>query len=357
MKTSQKVFTACILFAFILLNSCRTEDMEIINPPEEETLVVNSTVANLMQRTASNDGSNDNIIDNSNCFNIQLPVTVFVNGLEIIVDSESDFETIEDIFDEMEDDEDTITIQFPITIILADYTEVVINNLDEFEDFSDDCNGENEYDDDIECIDFQYPITVSVYNTNNQLIETITINNDNQLYNFIDEIDEDDIINIQFPITVILSDNTTIVINNLSELESTINNYEDDCDEDDDYDYNDDDCNNCTDTQLTSILTDCTDWFVDDLERNDNDLADNYEDYLFNFSTDGLITVTSGNGNFSGTWSATGSGNNITVTIDIPGLTDFNDTWNLHEIEQEPGESKIELRLGDDELEFESDCS
>ncbi|WP_397362442.1 hypothetical protein [Olleya sp. R77988] len=356
MKSTQKLFTAFILFAFVLLNSCRTEDMEIINPPEEDTLVANSTVANLMQRTASNDGSNDNIIDNSNCFNIQLPVTVFVNGLEITVDSESDFDTIEAIFDELDDDDDNISIQFPITIILADYTEVVINSYSEFDNFSDDCNGENEYDDDIECIDFQYPITASIFDSNNQLIETITINNDNQLYDFIDDIDEDDIINIQFPITVILSDGTTIVINNLNELENTIDNFEDDCDEDDDYDYNDDDCDNCTDTQLTNILTDCSNWMVDELERNDNDLEDNYVGYLFNFAADGTITVTSGSGNFSGTWSATGTGNAIAVTIDISGLPDFNDTWNLHEIEQESGETKVELRLGDDELEFESDC-
>ncbi|MGB6268722.1 MAG: hypothetical protein WBF67_06875 [Olleya sp.] len=357
MKSTQKILTSFILFAFVLLNSCRTEEMEIINPPEEDTLAANSTVANLMQRTASNDGSNDNIIDNANCFNIQLPVTVFVNGLEIIVDSESDFDTIEAIFDELDDDDDNISIQFPITIILADFTEVVINNSSEFDDFSDDCNGENEDDDDIECIDFQYPITASIFNSNNELIDTITINNDNQLYNFIDDIDEDDIINIQFPITVILSDGTTLVINNLSELENTINNFEDDCDEDDDYDYNDDDCNNCTDSQLTNILTDCSNWMVDKLERNDTDLEDSYVGYLFSFASDGTITATSGSDNFPGTWSASGTGNAIAVTINISGLSDFNDTWNLHEIQQEPGETKVDLRLGDDRLRFESDCT
>jgi len=32
-------------------------------------------------------------------------------------------------------------------------------------------------------------------------------------------------------------------------------------------------------------------------------------------------------------------------------------SWNLHEIEQESGETKVGLKLGDDELEFESDCN
>ncbi|WAC01204.1 hypothetical protein N7U66_13825 [Lacinutrix neustonica] len=357
MKSTRKILTTLILFSFVSFNACRTEEIEVINPPQEQTLVANSTVATLMQRTATNDGSNDNIIDNSNCFNVQLPVTVFVNGLEITVDSTSNFDTIEAIFDELDDDDDTIVIQFPITIILADFTEVVINNSSEFDDFSDDCNDENEEDDDIECLDFQYPITASIYNANNELIETITINNDNELYNFIDDIDEEDVVTIQFPITVILSDGTTLTVNNLNELENTIDTFEDDCDEDDDYDYDDDDCNNCTDSQLTAILTDCSNWTVDKLERDDNDLEDIYNGYLFNFLTDGSITVTSSGTNFTGTWSASGTGNAIAVTVNVTGLIDFNDIRNLHEIDEEIGEVKFDLRLGDDRLRFESDCN
>ena len=356
MKTTLKIFTVFTIISTLFLTACRTEEMEVINPPQEETLIPNSPVANLMLRTAANDGSNDNIIDNSNCFNIQLPFTVFVNGVEIIVDAEEDLDTVEDIFDEFDDDDDTIEFQYPITAILADFSEVIINNDTELGTLSETCNGENEDDDDIECIDFEYPITASIFNSNNELIETITINNDNELYNFIDDIDEEDIINIQFPITVILSDGNTMTISDLNELETTINNFEDDCDEDDDYDYNDDDCDNCTDTQLTDILTGFSDWMVDKLERNDNDLEDNYVGYIFNFLTDGTINVTSGSGNFSGTWSASGSGNAIAVVVNITGLTDFNDTWNLHEIEQEGDETEVDLRLGDDRLRFESDC-
>jgi len=356
MKIIKKLLTVSILFAILMVTSCRTEETEIIQAPPEEILQVNSAVATLMKNTATNDGSADNIIDNANCFSIQLPVTVIVNGLEITVDSEDDFDTIEAIFDEFEDDDDDLEIQFPIVIITSDYTQITINNLAEFNTFSANCNGPNVSDDDIECLDFQYPIVASIFNSNNELLETITIQNDEQMYDFIDDINVNDIINIQFPITVITFDGLTITVNNLNELASTINSYDDACDEDDDYDYNDDDCNDCTNDQLANVLTQCTNWSVDKLERNDTDLEDNFIGYTFNFTTDGIINITSGSGNFAGTWTASGSGNNISVTITVSDFPDFNNTWLLHEIEQDD-ETKVDLRLGDDRLRFESDCT
>lgn len=356
MKTLTQLLTSMLLFG-VIFTSCRTEEMEIIEPPQEQTLEVNSAVKTLMQRTVANDGSIDNIIDNANCVTIQLPVTVVVNGLEINVDSQEDFDTIEAIFDEFEDDNDDLEIQFPITIILADFTEVVITNMNELESFTSNCSGENVSDDDIECLDFNYPIVASFFNTNNELLETISIMNDAEMYAFIENISENDIVTIQFPITVTTFDGQTITINNFTELENTINTYDDACDEDDDYDYNDDDCDTCSNDQLANVLTQCTNWMVDKLERSDNDLEDNYVGYLFTFDTDGNIQVTSGSGNFTGTWQSSGAGNNISVVIDIPSLPEFNATWNLHEIEQDDDETEVDLRLGDDRLRFESDCS
>ncbi|AXG70933.1 hypothetical protein KORDIASMS9_03188 [Kordia sp. SMS9] len=356
MKTLTQLLTTA-LFLALVFTSCRTEDMEVIEAPQEQTLDINSPVKTLMQRTATNDGSFDNIIDNANCISVQLPVTVVVNGLQIIVDSEDDFETIEAIFEEFEDDNDDLIIEFPITIILVDFTEVVINNAAEFATFTDNCAGENEADDDIECLDFNYPIVASFFNTNNELIETISIMNDAQMYAFIENIDVNDIITVQFPISVTTYDGETITINNFAELENVINTYDDACDEDDDNDYDDDDCDNCTNDQLATVLSQCSNWTVDKLERNDNDLEDMYVGYKFNFATDGSVQVAFGNDTFTGTWQSSGSGNGITVAITIPDLPDFNASWNLHEIEQEGDETKVDLRLGDDRLRFESDCS
>lgn len=123
-------------------------------------------------------------------------------------------------------------------------------------------------------------------------------------------------------------------------------------------DDGDDDCNNCTVFQLTEVLTECDDWFVDKLERNDNDLEDNFTGYDFNFTADGTVTVTAGMDSYSGTWEASGSGNNIQVVLTISGLSNFENTWTLHEIELENGESKVDLRInGVDRLRFKNGCT
>ncbi|WP_250433127.1 hypothetical protein [Hanstruepera flava] len=351
-----------LLYLFVLtalfLFGCRTEEREYIEAPTDETIQPNSVIANLMKWTASNDGSIDNIIDYANCFTIQLPVSVTANGVQITINTIDDYNTIEAIFDELDDDTDTIVISYPITIILDDFTEVSITNYTELLGFANTCNGENESDDDIECIDFIYPISASVFNVNNELIDTLYFNDDSELYSFLDEIESSDIVSLNFPITVILYDDTQLIVNSQSELELTIQDFANSCDEDDDYDFNDDDCNNCTPSQLESVLTDCSNWIVDKLERFGNDYDDFYDGYVFNFFTDGSIVVEYGSNTHYGTWSTSGTGNNIVVEIDIPDLSYCNNNWNLHEIQQNAGETKVDFRVGDDDrLRYESTCN
>jgi hypothetical protein len=148
-----------------------------------------------------------------------------------------------------------------------------------------------------------------------------------------------------------------MTINNISELQSAIENADDSCDEDDDNDYNDDDCNNCTTNDFETTLVNCMNWTIDEFEINDNHIEDQYNGYVFSFSSNGIVTVTENSNTITGTWSATGSGNSISFTIDIPSLPDFNGTWNLHEIDQESGETEIEFKMGNDnELKFKSNC-
>ena len=352
---SYLIFT---LTALVLLTGCRKEELERIDSPPEDTLEPTSNVASLISRTTSNDGSTDNILDYANCFTVQLPVTVSANGQQVTVNSMDDLEAVETIFDALDDDTDSILFNYPITIVLSDFTEVIINNYTELANYASNCNGENEADDDIECLDFVYPIGASVFNTNNELIETVSIQNDNDMYSFIENIDSNDIVVISFPITIILFDGTQISINNLNELENTINTFSDSCDEDDDYDYNDDDCNGCTTSELEDFLTNCNDWTVDKLERNGIDYDDAYIGYIFNFFSDGTVTSEYNTNNYYGTWSAQGSGNDITVLIDIPTLPLCNNNWELHEIQDSNGETKVDLRVGDDDrMRYESNCN
>ena len=182
MKTKMKTLLLLPFFALLMLTSCQDEVVDITSVDETEALAADSKLTNLISSASQMDGSIDNIIDNASCLSIELPVTVVVNGLEIIIDSTEDYQVIEAIFNEFEDDNDYLEIIFPIKIILTDHSDIVINNREELEAFIEECKGENEDDDDIECIDFQYPISFSVYNNDFQVIDVVTIENDRQLH-------------------------------------------------------------------------------------------------------------------------------------------------------------------------------
>lgn len=343
------------IILMILLFSCRTEDDLSIDPPAETNIAPNSTIANLMARVATNDGSADNIIDGASNLTVQLPVTVTVNNVELEIIDEEDYLDIEDIIDEDNNDTDSVVISYPASVILTDYSIVQVNSDAELEALT--FNSDN--DEDIECVDFQYPIVISVFDEDNDAIDTITIYNDNQLYNFIEDIEAYAAVTINFPFSVSFTDNTTQLINTIAELENAIVTADNTCDEDDDNDFDDDDdedCETCSTNELEDAFAQCEEWRISKLRRNNNSLENNYIGYMFSFNADGTIVVVADTSIFDGTWEAVENGGDITLLVNVVGLPDFNDTWNVVNINLAPVEKKIELRLGVDRLRFGSDC-
>ena len=132
----------------------------------------------------------------------------------------------------------------------------------------------------------------------------------------------------------------------------------DDSNDDSSNDSIDDDCSSCTVEQLTEVLTGCTNWFIEKLERGNDKLEDGFSGYSFDFAADGTVAVATSTDSYSGTWEASGSGNGIEVILTIAGLTDLEDTWTLHEIELYNGETDVDLRInGDDRLRFRNGCT
>jgi hypothetical protein len=329
MKT--KNFLNSILFLPVLtlvlfFASCQDEVIEIIQDAPDEVLVAESEVATLLQKTSSNDGSKDNIIDKSSCFNVVLPVHVFINGLELVIDSEEDFEVIEAIFDEFEDDDDSLDFIFPIKIVLADHTEVNIENQSQLEEYMAECSDD---DDDIECIDFVYPISFSIFNSAHNLIETKFVHNDGEMYRFVKNIRESDIVSINFPIEVSLSDGTVLNIQNMMELKHAINEAADSCDEDDDNDFGDDDF---TKERLDNLLVKCP-WVVHDFRRNHVSLTDHYGEYLMRFYEDGSVKLKARSGDqLTGTWTTRVSDRGALIKLEFENLVDFSLEWFVHDI-------------------------
>ncbi|WP_417800310.1 hypothetical protein [Tenacibaculum sp.] len=350
--------TSLLLFSTLLiLFSCRTEEIQIIDPPIENELAANSTVAKLMKNTVAKDGSKDNIIDKASCLSVKLPVTVTVNSKEITVNDEDGYEEIEDIFDLFDNDVDAIVISYPIEVILSDYTVKTVNSDEELQRLAENCTGENEADDDIECLDFYYPLKASVFNANLELILTITIEDDEQMHKLIEDLEDYSAVTIEFPFKVILNGDTYVYINNMQELEEALEEAKNSCDEDDDNDYNDDDCDKCSTEGIKKIFANCNEWSVEKLYLNEEYLTEEFKMFTFSFRENGSIKIDN-NGDISeGIWEITGEGNEMSFSINILDYPAFNGTWYLHEVKEDSGEVSVHLLLEGNHLRFKSQCS
>jgi len=336
------IYAVLLAMAFTF-TACQEEFEPLPDPDQEQQILkANSATASLIEGTVSNDGSFDNIVDGASCFDIKFPYTVSVNGITITIENEDGLHVIEEIFDQFEDDVDELDIFFPITITLADYAEVVIESFDQLRDLAEECI-EGGDDDDIECIDFVYPITLFTFDLNEQQTGSVTVENDYQLRRFFAGLDDDDLVSIDFPITLVKFDGTEVHINSNEELVAAIDMAKELCDEDDDDDYNDDDF---TEERLKALLVECP-WFVKEIERDAVSLTDQYFEYLFNFYESGEVVVKDREGNIlNGEWDVRVTNHHVKLVMAFDILVDFTLEWYVYEIS--PG--KIKLFASDHDL-------
>lgn len=303
MKTTINHLFLFALFALFSFTACQDEATEVDNPTEQETIVANSTLSALMSRTTANFGATDNVLDGSNCFSVELPVTIIVSDITIIIETEEDLEQLEDLFEDFNGDDDFLDFVFPITIIFSDYTELVIENEDQLENFINECDDE---DDIIECVDFVYPISFSVFNSEFNLIDTVVIENDEALYNFLDDLEDDEnalIVSLNYPVTLEYANGETIDVNTNQELAEAIEAAGDDCEDEDD---------DCIEEDVALNLVECP-WEVflytnDDIENLDGP-------YIFNFNEDGSMVIEGVNDPYTTTWELTETDNGLELNI------------------------------------------
>jgi len=313
MKAIQYVIVSLILLATF---SCQKEEEEVIIQDAKENLNGRTPLTNLISRVTQNPTSIDNVLDNSSCFSVQLPVTILLNGDTITVNTEADYQLVQDAINASSWDDDIVHFNFPITIQFQNFTTQVLNDSDDFEDVLDDCGTDDGFDE-IDCISFNYPITINVYNTNNELASTVTIVSNSQLYNFLDNIDDSIYIALSYPISLTDSNGNSIVINSNNQLEDFIDNAIDDCD----------DSGVVTPFNLTGT------WHVSYYFEGDDDETNNYNGYDFTFFVGGNIEVEK-NGNYSnGLWTKYIDGGQdwLELDFDDSDLGDLEEDWRIIE--------------------------
>ncbi|RTE52804.1 hypothetical protein EHW67_14130 [Arenibacter aquaticus] len=340
-KLMSYLMYAGLFLVALNFTSCQEEFEELPGEDSQEAISASSSTANLIEQTSSKDGSYDNIVDGASCFAINFPYVVNVNGLEVNIDAVEDLKLIKSIFAEVEVDDDILEIIFPVTITLSDYTEIQVNSRAELQELAQECR-EGGDDDDIECIDFVYPLVVYSFDLNLQQTGNITVNSDMELRRYFKELDDDDLLSFDFPITLELYDDTKISVSNNAELANAIESAKDACDEDDDNDYHDDDF---TQERLEAYLVSCP-WLVNEVFRASVDNTDQYFDYVMNFTEDGKVVMKDRIGNsLTGTWSTRVNDYRVLLKLEFEALADFNLEWFVYDLEN----GKIKLYAGEGE--------
>ncbi|WP_353779797.1 hypothetical protein [Winogradskyella sp. 3972H.M.0a.05] len=349
MKPTPKLLSLIAFFALLVFTSCQDEATETTETQTQETIAPDSQIATVMAYASANYGGADNILDNSSCISVNLPVTIIANGITITIETLEDLALIEEIFEEFDNDEDILEFLFPITVILNDYTQVTIENLDDLEAFIDECTDEPDV---IECIDFQYPISFSIFNTEFDIVDTVVIEDDEALYEFLESLDDEDngvvLASLNYPVTLVYANGETIEVSNNTELVEAIEAAEEDCE----------DINECdiTPEGLEEILLSC--YFEADIYNANNEIEDVNH---VNFTQSGEVIV---NGDPAvtdvGEWDIIESDEGpVLVIAGLQTFTLLNATWQLLDCDDEElkftnGENTLELECDDDN---EVDCS
>lgn len=343
-KLNLNLHLIAFLTLFVLF-SCENEVVDSVLQ-QQETLEVNSTLVEVMQATSANDGSVDDILDNANCLSINLPVTIQIDGITLTIETLEGLSQIEEIYDEFDDDIDDLDFVFPITITLNDYTQIVIEDEDELENFVEACTDENPVN---ECIDFQYPISFSIYNTSFQIINTVTIESDFELYVFLDELENEPegvvLASLNFPITMVYLNGDTVEVNSNGELQNILEEAEDFCDDDD---------NDCNEQEVESDLMECT-WQIVTYNGDDNFLP-----YHLVFVGGGDLQITGGNFNEAllGSWSMATTNQGLVLTLSE--LTNFSDDlegeWLVVDCDDDRLELIRENENGSVQIVMEQEC-
>lgn len=222
-------FIASVLFTALLMFTSCQDELDNENGQNPNTNSADSQTASNLERSSMYDGSFDDFLDGISCSSILLPVTATVNGNQVTIINQADYQQVIDILGEFNTDDDTIVLQFPLSVRLSNYTEVVITNQGEYDELIDACEqAEATAEDAISCIDINFPVTILTYSLNLDQTGSVVLENNQQLYTFMNNFGGDELFAVDYPITAELSNGTNVTITSDSELQSSISDCIDD---------------------------------------------------------------------------------------------------------------------------------
>jgi hypothetical protein len=218
-----KFITTILILSFIGFTSCQDE-IDNENGENPNTNSADSVTASNLERSAMRDGSFDDFLDGNSCSSLLLPVTATVNGTQVTLVNQSSYQQVIDILAEFNNDDDQVVFQFPLTVKLSNYTEVVVASQGEYDAIIDTCKqAKNAAEDAITCLDINFPVTILTFSLNLDQTGSVVIESEQELYTYINNFGNDELFAVNYPITATLNNDTMVTISSDSDLQSRIN--------------------------------------------------------------------------------------------------------------------------------------
>ncbi len=193
--------------------------------------------------------------------------------------------------------------------------------------------------DNFECVDFQYPISFTLYNANFQVVETVTIQSDGALFAFLQGLGENEngvvLASLDFPVTLVYENATTVEINNNQELETALMAAADNCGE----------VESCDFDTVRAFLVSCSQ--IPTL----NGFTPSFTTFEF-YDSNELFTMYESDLPHSGTWDIAMIEGEVHVFINFNGLENFNGEYSIMDC----SEDTLVLKEGDNILVLNRDC-
>ncbi len=217
-----RIITGIALMSILGFTSCQSEvdDVQGQNP---NTNNANSTTANNLKRTSMYDGSFDDFIDGASCSSIVLPAVAKVNGFQVSILSQLDYQQVISILGQFNNDQDSVVLQFPLKVKMSDYTTVTVNNQTEYNTILNACaSAESSGEDAISSVDIDFPITILTYSLSLEQTGSIVITSEQQLYTYMSNVSSTELFSVNYPITVTLIDETETTVSSDVEFQAAI---------------------------------------------------------------------------------------------------------------------------------------
>lgn len=162
------------------------------------------------------------------------------------------------------------------------------------------------------CIEFTYNFTVVTYNENLEVVNSAIVSTDSEFFQYLQEVGDNELINVSFPITSTDQEGNTIEINNKEELSIAIK-----------------ECKEIIEEQMighgTNLLLECV-WEVAIPESS---MYSTYTDAVFDTNSNGTVNFFYRGDLYQGTWIVYIINDALHININLANEDEIVEDWNF----------------------------